>query len=481
MNRCDVLVIVETDSCIKQICSALSTEGYSYESTCGSEALDRMRQGTHGMALFIPSPRSGVKNLSIVKAMRSIRPNLGIVVVAPASLPGVFRRALSETSVEILSSPFSDQELVHAACRALQCRDGRMEAARAARERVYDHYQFGRIISRNRKIRQILEIVNHLAELDATVLITGETGTGKELVAHAIHNHSARHNHRFVRINCGALTETLLESELFGHERGAFSGAVQMRRGKFEYAAGGTLLLDEIGDISMAMQLKLLRVLQEKEIQRVGGNETIHVDVRILATTNRHLEQAVKSGAFRADLYYRLNVVRIDLPPLRERMEDVPLLAEYFLRGFSKRNGRRLRGISREAMNALLLYDWPGNVRELSNVVERAAVMTTEDMIHHVELSVRNIQVGSPESCPVDLATPFKQGRQQIISQYEKNYLVSCLQRYRGNIAVSARHCEIDTKTFYRKMQEHNLDKRNFKKSGKIAGVIFGEKIGHAQ
>jgi DNA-binding NtrC family response regulator len=296
------------------------------------------------------------------------------------------------------------------------------------------------------------------------VLITGETGTGKELVAHAIHHHSRRRDQRFVRINCGALTESLLESELFGHERGAFSGAIQARRGKFEYAAGGTLLLDEIGDISPLMQVKLLRVLQEKEIQRVGGNETIPVDVRILATTNRDLEQAIAADGFRSDLFYRLNVVRIHLPPLRARMEDVPLLAEHFLAQFAEKSGRRPLHIGATAMDQLLAYPWPGNVRELGNVMERAAAMAQGDSLDVVELPRPPTPIPATDSGSLPLDLTFKDGRARVIADYERAYLAACLKRFRGNIAQCAQYCGVDNKTFYRKMQDYGLDKRDFKR-----------------
>jgi DNA-binding NtrC family response regulator len=365
-------------------------------------------------------------------------------------------------AADFIQKPFTPEALLLVVRRVLEHQE-LMEEVRSLRERVGDPYRFENILSKSPRMTEIFEMIRNLADLDTTVLITGETGTGKERVAHAIHHHSRRRDQRFVRINCGALTETLLESELFGHERGAFSGALQARRGKFEYAAGGTLLLDEIGDISPVLQVKLLRVLQEKEIQRVGGNDTIPVDVRILATTNRDLEQAMAAGTFRSDLFYRLNVVRIQLPPLRERMEDVPLLAEHFLKTFAEKSGRRLLGISHAAMDQLLAYHWPGNVRELSNVIERTAAMTQGDCINAVEIpNLAPPLAAAGESCwPLDL--PFKDGRAQVIADYERAYLTGVLKRFRGNVAQCALHCGVDNKTFYRKMQEYDLDKRDFK------------------
>jgi DNA-binding NtrC family response regulator len=371
--------------------------------------------------------------------------------------------AMKAGATDFIQKPFTPEELLIVVRRVLE-RQELVEEVRTLRERIADPYRFERIISQSPKMTEIFEVIRHLADLDTTVLVTGETGTGKELVAHAIHYNSNRRSQRFVRINCGALPDTLLESELFGHERGAFSGAIQARRGKFEYAANGTLLLDEIGDVSPAMQLKLLRVLQEKEFQRVGGNETISVDVRILATTNRDLEQAVADGSFRNDLYYRLNVVRIHLPPLRDRMEDVPLLAEHFLKMFSEKTGRNINRIHRDVMNALLNHDWPGNVRELASAIERAAVMTSGDEIAAVEIARQPPAMPGPTEVKLPPGASFKNGRRRIIAEFERAYLTECLRRHKGNINLCAHDCGIDTKTFYRKMQEYGLDKRAFKK-----------------
>ncbi|BAV34052.1 acetoacetate metabolism regulatory protein AtoC [Sulfuricaulis limicola] len=462
MNR-NTILVVDDQSAHRDLCrSALNDAGFAVvTASSGAEALERLRGASFGLVLT-DQIMPGMSGLELLRDIHRERPRLPVIIVTAHGTVETAVDAMKAGASDFIPKPFTPEELLLVVRRVLEHQD-LVEEVRALRERVGDPYRFDRIVSKSPKMSEIFEMVRNLADLDTTVLITGETGTGKELVAHAIHYNSYRRDQRFVRINCGALTETLLESELFGHERGAFSGAVQARRGKFEYASGGTLLLDEIGDISQAMQLKLLRVLQEKEIQRVGGNETIAVDVRILATTNKNLEQAMAAGAFRSDLYYRLNVARIQLPPLRERMEDVPLLAEHFLRVFCEKTGRTLRGIGREAMNAMMDYDWPGNVRELANAIERAAVMAKEDHIAGIELPLRPERQRPEESdaCLIDL--PFKDGRQRALAHYEKTYLVQCLRRYHGNIGQSAQHCGIDAKTFYRKMQEYGLDKRDFK------------------
>ncbi|MBI3545841.1 MAG: sigma-54-dependent Fis family transcriptional regulator [Gammaproteobacteria bacterium] len=475
MNNLSILV-VDDQSAHRDLCrGALEAAGFAVETAAsGTQALERLGAGSFGLVItdqLMPE----MSGMELLQGIHALQPRLPVVIVTAFGTVDTAVETMRNGASDFIQKPFTPEELLLVVRRVLEHQE-LVEEVRTLRERVGDLYRFDRIVSKSPRMTEIFEMVRNLADLDTTVLITGETGTGKELVAHAIHHNSNRSDQRFVRINCGALTETLLESELFGHERGAFSGAVQARRGKFEYASGGTLLLDEIGDISFAMQLKLLRVLQEKEIQRVGGNETIPVNVRILATTNKNLEQAIAEGAFRSDLYYRLNVVRIHLPALRERMEDLPLIAEHFIRTFCEKNNRKLRGIDRQAMNALMEYDWPGNVRELANVIERAAVMAAGDKITAVELPQRAARAPSTPSRPFATDVPFKEGRQQIISEYEKAYLTNCLRRHKGNIGQCAEYCGIDTKTFYRKMQEYDLDKRDFKQTEEIAEHNFAER-----
>ena len=462
MNNHTILVVDDQNTHRDLSRSVLEDAGFTVETAAsGPEALERLRSSTFALVVT-DQIMPGMSGLELLREIRRQWPRLPVVIVTAHGTVETAVDAMKAGASDFIPKPFTPEEMLLVVRRVLEHQD-LVEEVRSLRERVSDQYRFDRIVSKSPRMQEIFEMVRNLADLDTTVLITGETGTGKELVAHAIHNHSHRRDQRFVCINCGALTETLLESELFGHERGAFSGAVQARRGKFEYASGGTLLLDEIGDVSLAMQLKLLRVLQEKEIQRVGGNETIAVDVRILATTNKDLEEAVVAGIFRSDLYYRLNVVRIQLPPLRQRREDIPLLVEHFLRIFSEKSGRRLSGFGSDVMNLLMEYDWPGNVRELANTIERAAVMANGDLITSVELSSGG---ASRIAASLDTNLPFKEGRQEVIEEYEKTYLTDCLRRFKGNIGQCAQHCGIDAKTFYRKMQEYDLDKRDFKIPG---------------
>ncbi|MGK7345207.1 MAG: sigma-54 interaction domain-containing protein [Candidatus Nitrospinota bacterium M3_3B_026] len=315
--------------------------------------------------------------------------------------------------------------------------------------------RFSNIISDDPTMKEVFELIKSVAQTDSTALIYGETGTGKELVARAIHQASKRADKSFVAINCGALTETLLETELFGHEKGAFTGAEQRRIGKFELADKGTLFLDEIGTISPAMQVKILRALQEGEITRVGGNEVIKVDVRYICATNKDLREAVRSGEFREDLYYRINVVPIHLPPLRERRGDIQLLAEYYLEHFNKALGKNLRGFTVNVMEGMKGYSWPGNVRELKNLVERAVILSKGPFVEKVDIPGGDEAGGG--------GAGIDRGLKDIVHEAEKEYLVKVLRSYKGNINETARHAGVNTRTIHRKLKEFGIRKDAFK------------------
>jgi transcriptional regulator with GAF, ATPase, and Fis domain len=303
-----------------------------------------------------------------------------------------------------------------------------------------------------------------VAETDATVLIQGESGTGKELIARAIHYNSRRKDRPFVVVSCSALPETLLESELFGHERGAFTGAIRQRIGRFEHADGGTIFLDEIGEMSMPVQLKLLRVLQEREVERVGGNQTIKVDVRVIAATHKDLFRAIRERLFREDLFYRLNVVPIKLPPLRERLDDVPLLASHFVKKYCDRNKKELMSFSPQALSSLVRYSFPGNVRELENIIERAVIMEKGGTIRRIDLGPPGTGAGPGLAHPAlgDLQ-PFPKMKAECVERFEREYLSRVLRMYHGNISKSAQHAGINIKNFHEKMARYGLKKEEFK------------------
>jgi transcriptional regulator with GAF, ATPase, and Fis domain len=321
----------------------------------------------------------------------------------------------------------------------------------------------GRLVSRSLKMRAVFDLIAHVAETNATVLIEGETGTGKEEVARAIHRASAHRTGELVAVNCAALPEPLLESELFGHEKGAYTGAVGQRKGRFELAHGGTIFLDEVGDIPPGMQIKLLRVLQEHAIERVGGGEPLRVDVRVIAATNRDLVRLVRRRKFREDLYYRLNVIRIEMPPLRDRPEDIPLLAEHFTTKYA-RPGQDPLPITTDAMDALLRHDWPGNVRELENAIERASVTGRGPRITAAELPAEVLQSPvRPMTIPVDLSRPLPEVLKSMLCDVEKQYIERALKQANGNIGHCARICGLSRRSISTKLAEYHIDKGRFR------------------
>ncbi len=327
----------------------------------------------------------GESGMTLLRKIKDRWPDIPVVIMTGFGSVEDAVEAIKMGASDYLIKPVTKDALFVVIDKALENNRMRSEL-NDLRSKVEERYGFGNLIGNNEKMRQIYDLASHVAGTSATVLIQGPTGTGKELLAHAIHYNSDRKNRPFIRVNCSALPENLLESELFGHEKGAFSGAIRQHRGRFELADEGTILLDEIGEISPAMQVKLLRVLEEGEFQRIGGMETLKVDVRVIAATNRILSQEVEAGRFRQDLFYRLNVFTIEIPPLRDRRDDIPLLAEHFLRKYSAKNKKKISRIHPAVLQRLMDYDWPGNVRELEHVIEKAVIMTRSREITEVDL-----------------------------------------------------------------------------------------------
>jgi transcriptional regulator with PAS, ATPase and Fis domain len=318
---------------------------------------------------------------------------------------------------------------------------------RDLRSRLEDKFHFKNIVGRSEKMVKIFELIRHIAPYDSSVLIIGESGTGKELIANAIHYNSPRASMSFIKVSCASLSEGIIESELFGHEKGAFTGAIASRKGRFELAHQGTLFLDEVEDIPPATQIKLLRVLQEGEFERVGGNKTIKVNIRIIAACNRDLQEEVRQGVFREDLYYRLNVVNIKLPPLRDRRDDIPFLANFFIEKYSQKYHMRVKGISQKAMNLLINYEWTGNVREIENTIESILVINSPEVIdaQHLPQEVRDFRE-KPEVIPIKIGTPLE--------EVEREMLIQTLKATKGNKRKAARLLGINVRTIHRKMEE---------------------------
>jgi DNA-binding NtrC family response regulator len=375
-------------------------------------------------------------------------------------------QAMRQGAFDFLTKPVDPQHLCLLVQRALRERSLQDEVA-ALRQQLDERYSFHNVLSKSPRMVEVFDLISQVAETMTTVLIVGETGTGKEMIARAIHEASStKRPGPLVALNCAALPETLLESELFGHEKGAFTGAAGQRKGRFEQANGGTLFLDEVGDVPMSMQIKLLRVLQERRIERVGSADAIEIDVRLIAATNRPLETMVQQGKFREDLYYRLNVVRIDLPALRDRVEDIPLLAAHFARKYS-RAGEKPPNIGPEAMEQLLACPWPGNIRQLENAIECACVTARDGTIGPNNLPVDvTRKVIASAALPVDLARPMTEQMSELASAFEERYLRAALAKTRGQVGKCAEMSGLSRRSITDKLNQYNIDKAEFKDNG---------------
>jgi len=350
----------------------------------GRQALARFKQEPFDLVLT-DQKMPDLSGLELLEGVRAITPEAAVLIMTAYGTIETAVSAIKAGAADYLTKPVNLDELLHR-IHQVQERQRLLTENRELRDALVGRHRVEGIIGESGQMEEVLSLVRRVAPSDATVLIRGESGTGKELIAKAIHYASPRASGLLVKVNCAALPETLIESELFGHEKGAFTGAVSARKGRFELADGGSLFLDEIGDLPAPVQVKLLRVLQERELERVGSSRPIAVNVRLLAATHRNLEALVREGRFRDDLYYRINVVTITLPPLRERRDDLPLFIDHFLRTFAAKNGKTIRGLSREARETLLRYDYPGNVRELENLIERAVVLTRDEVIGLADL-----------------------------------------------------------------------------------------------
>jgi DNA-binding NtrC family response regulator len=404
----------------------------------------------------------GMHGLDLIKQIQT--DHVPVTVIVMTGYGGVDEavQAIRFGAYDFLTKPIDVDNLRRVVDRALRERTLQDEVAEL-RAQLQSQYSFHNLLSKNAQMHVIFDLVNNVADTTATVLIEGKTGTGKEEVARAIHAAAHSRSGPMIAVNCAALPENLLESELFGHEKGAFTGALAQRRGRFELAHGGTLFIDEVGDIPMGMQAKMLRVLQERRFERVGGSESIEVDVRIVAATNRSLQRLVKQGRFREDLFYRLNVVKIDLPPLRERPEDIPLLATHFTEKYA-RPGQPSKQIAPEAMEALLNHQWPGNIRELENAIERGCVTSQDNVIYMHNLPPELAGPASPKvPLNVDLDRPLPDLIRDITMQVEKEYIRKALKKTHGHVGRCARICGVSRRCMTTKLAEYQIDKTSYK------------------
>ena len=417
-------------------------EGYEVATTeNASDALTRLAEQRWDAAL-VDIKMHGTDGIELQRRMHEVDPELIVIIMTGYASVETAVAALKNGAYDYVTKPLDPDEIAHLVKNAL-------EHKRTAQENVLLRETFaevarpGELIGQSSAMRKILDAIETVGPTDATVLVTGESGTGKELVARAIHQASPRRFHPLVVIHCGALTETLLESELFGHEKGAFTGAQYRKKGKFEIAEGGTVFLDEIGDITLKTQTDLLRVLQEREITRVGGNQIIKVDFRCIAATNKDLEKLIEEGKFRPDLFYRLNVFRIDLPPLRERREDIPVLVDHFVRKFSLAMSKRITRVSPAAMNQLQQQPWLGNVRELENAVERAMVVGQEPELHEQDFIFKPQNVSGSA------------GSSKTLEDMERAHILRVVEECGGNQSHAADILDIDRVTLYHKLKKY--------------------------
>jgi len=442
-----ILVVDDEASNLESVARIFQKEGLrTRTATHGEQALDVLRRERVNV-LVTDLQMPGMSGVDLLRATRAISPETEVVLMTAYGTVGTAVEAMKEGAYDFLTKPLKRHALVKGVRKALE-KQALVEENKRLRARVVQLSRAGGIVGASPAFRATMDIVRQAAPSTATILLLGESGTGKELVARAIHDLSHRAEGPFVPINCAAIPESILESELFGYEKGAFTGAVSRKEGRFERAHGGTLFLDEVGEMSPSVQVKLLRVIQEGELERLGGTHPVKVDVRIVAATNRDLAEEVREGRFREDLYYRLNVVKIGLPPLRERTGDVLLLANHFLRAFCEKNGKQIAGFTRQAQDAMERYGWPGNVRELENAIERAVVLSRDDLIDLGDLpeTVRGAAGAAPagRAIVLPIGTPMDEIEMRVIHE--------TLRHTGGDKTLAAQLLGIATRTIYRKL-----------------------------
>ena len=457
MEEGKILVVEDQDAMRESLVIAFKDEGYQVAGVAsGDEAIQRLNNNVYDLVVTDLKMKK-VDGLEVLKAVKNANSSTEVVLITAYGTIITAVQAIRDGAYDYVTKPFRHQEILRVVKKAIE-KKSLKDRVRYLEGEIRDKYKFEGIVGNSNAILEVLKITSHVCRTESTVLITGESGTGKELIARAVHYNSPRREGPFVVINCCALPENLQESELFGHVRGAFTGAIRDKVGLFQQAQKGTILLDEIGETLPSTQVKLLRFLQDGEIRPVGGNKSIFVDTRIIAATNENLEKAVELGRFRKDLFYRINVIRIHIPPLRERREDIPLLVEYFLEKILEKFKKGKRVFSEEAMYAFMNYDWPGNIRELQNMIERAVALSKSEIINVDEL---------PLPVPVEefaalSRNPLDDERKKsfivtTLAEQEKNAIIEALNKYGGNQTKVSQVLGISTTTLWRKIKKYRI------------------------
>jgi len=470
INKDTIVLVIDDELVVRNSCrKILAEEGYKVIlAENGREGLEKVQMGI-GDIILVDLKMPGISGMEVLKIIKMKFPYIPVVIITGYSTIASAVEAIKLGAFDYVPKPFTPDELSLVVHKALENKK-LLDEVDYLREELYKKYRIKNIIGKSDGMQKVFHLVSKVADTDSTVLICGESGTGKEIIAKAIHIQSNRQNNRFLAIDCSSLSPNLLESELFGHVKGAFTGALSTKPGIFEVANRGTIFLDEISNISFELQAKLLRVIEERECKPVGGTETKRIDVRLISATNKDLKMSVKKNVFREDLYYRLNVFPILLPPLRERKEDIPLLTVHFLKQFGKELNKQIDGFSDEAMNIFINYRWPGNVRELKNTVERLLITVEENIIKPEHLSgILEKQVAKGEkSIPRDryeLSKLKKDVKNQAIAEVEKKFLIESLKRNDWNVSRAARETGFQRTNFHTLMRKYKIklsDKESF-------------------
>jgi DNA-binding NtrC family response regulator len=447
-----ILIVEDDEIFLRPLQRTLELAGYEVlTAPSGEDAIDLLK--ADDVDLVLTDKRlPGMDGVELVRRVRAEHPDLGVVVMTAYGTIESAVEAMRLGAADYLVKPFEAAEVLMVVRHAIEFQELRA-ASRATLRRNQERFTLKNVVAGSAAMQEVFELLRSVAELDTTVLIYGETGVGKELLARSIHFSGPRRDKPFVAVNCAAIPADLFESELFGVRKGAFTGATETRRGLFQAANGGTLLLDEIGEMPLGLQSKLLRVIEDKRVTPLGAERAHDIDVRFIATTNKDLQAEAERGAFRRDLFYRLSVVPIRVPPLRERVEDIPRLAQHFLAESARRAKKPVRAIAPAAMQALCRYAWPGNVRELENVIERAVIVARGDTLTDVE----RFLTGEPERPRVDLALPFREAKARVVEEFERAYIGGVLEAHGGKLTAAAKHADMDPKNFWEKMTRYGL------------------------